>query len=139
MQSHRASLLRASQSMLRTLGFAVDHVQVTIDATISGETVRLRYSGGCREFTDNPAGNVPDDAWKMFSPLEDGIIAFARERAGWFTAEDLAANIGESTTGDLRPILRNLTARNVLESAQGRGYRLALPQCGKASAALRQS
>lgn len=136
--SPRNSLLCVSHSILKALGFHADKVQVTIDADVHGETIRFRYAGCCKEAA-NPAANVPDENWKMFSPIEDRIITYARERAGWVTAEELAEHLGESPTGDLRPILRNLTARNVLESAQGRGYRLALPQCGTRSTALRQS
>lgn len=126
-ESPRDYLLAVAHSLVTSLGIAkVGSLCVTVDVCdTQGDPVRLRFT------SHNPASPcrgeqlVDPPGWKMLSPLEEQVVELLRSRPGWVTAEEIATAVGESTSGDLRPILRNLAARSVLESAQGRGYRLA--------------
>ncbi len=70
--------------------------------------------------TLNPAG-------KLFSPLEERILK-ALEDGAWHSTNYLAEAVGESPTGDLRAILRNLQERCYVEVSQRHGVRLTPPQ-----------
>ncbi len=65
--------------------------------------------------------------WVLFSPLETKILGCLMKRAGaWTKTDDIAESIKESSSGELKAVLRNLAERSQgqLESAPGRGWRL---------------
>lgn len=59
---------------------------------------------------------------RWLSPLEERIFAALNGR-GWTTASELCRLLGESDTGDIRAVIRNLVERDILDSAPSRGYR----------------
>lgn len=63
---------------------------------------------------------------EWFSELGARVYTLLRSRKGKaLTAEQIARELGESITGDLRPVLREYVSRGVIEGGQGRPYRCA--------------
>ncbi len=62
---------------------------------------------------------------KWLSPLERKIYgALLASAEPCMLTSDIAAAIGESVTGDLKAILRNLVERDILESSTRTGFRI---------------
>ncbi len=59
--------------------------------------------------------------WKWLSDEEDRLYRAAADE--YRTAEKLAELAGLPLSGETKAVLRNMVARNILESCQGKGYR----------------
>jgi hypothetical protein len=67
-----------------------------------------------------------NESWLWLSPTEKAIIASASE-VNWMTGQNLALAANLPWERDLGAILRNLVERCILESSNGKGYRLLNP------------
>lgn len=124
-------LLAQAIAVLKKLGYPQPK---NLRVIIQGDRgIRLTFDGipekGDLAMTSPERPDHSNASWLWLSPLEESVVRVLIDTAAtWITAEEIATAIGESNNSDLRAILRNMTARGILESAQGRGYRLALPR-----------
>ncbi len=65
--------------------------------------------------------------WKALSPMEESLIKVATKEE-WQSAERLIERAGISDEREAKSILRNLVAKNILQSAPSRGYKLYVPE-----------
>lgn len=96
-----------------------------------GEPPRARPNPSEKQPMPLPNGAPPQ--WRFFSPAEEALIAVASEH--WQTRDELAEKSGVVRDGlasesDVKAILRNLCERGVMESEQGRGFRLRVAKPG---------
>jgi DNA-binding IscR family transcriptional regulator len=124
-------LLALTAKLAEVLAAAVAaSTPVRLDLDDGGLSLRLSIGAA---LANNPPPRPV--ALPAFSPTEQRILdAVAPE--GWTTTSTIAQRIGESIDGDLPAVLRNLTERGALESAQGKGFRLARAEQGGRPATL---
>jgi hypothetical protein len=128
MTTPRERILRDGAAILGQMGAEALNIKVKI--TGAGSTVI--FEGEVPTGTLDAEPTAPVDAprhWKWLSATEAAIVAVAGD--AYVPAEQLAGKAGLVKSSELMPILRNLVERNVLESAQGRGYRLAVAASGE--------
>ena len=75
-----------------------------------------------------PPVAAPNEHWQWLSQAEKAVIkAFLREGDPWRSCEAIAEHVTFLNARDLAVILRNMVDRDILESRQGRGFRLKNP------------
>lgn len=81
----------------------------------------------CQPNSPPPEGIASSASW--LSPLEEKIVQALTGRDDYVPMKTLAKLVGETETGDLRAIARNLARRGILQSQPGAegGYRLKPP------------
>jgi hypothetical protein len=120
----RQALLRAAAILLGAS--AGEEVEITLslqDGSASVYVVGPAGEGGEEGEPPRPEG-VPAH-WRWLSPDAEKVVEALGRSGGWLTADELARAAGEGrATHEFRGMLRDLMERGIIESAQGRGYRL---------------
>ena len=122
--SKRDALLQAAARALSCVTAATGVIEVIVYGT-DGTEIQVSGAPPAGELFTPTAPPAGGEAWLWLSPTEKAILGVADDR--WQPAEQIAALAGIPFSGELKPILRNMVERNILESASGRGYRLAQP------------
>ena len=75
-----------------------------------------------------PPVAAPNEHWQWLSPVEKAVVkTFLSAGDPWRSCEAIAEQVTFVNVRDLGVILRNMADRDILESKQGRGFRLKNP------------
>jgi len=125
-QSLRADILRAAAAYLKHEGCSLGAFSLTIRIDEEEFTFHCKSWPAClldpAADSGKPLG--PRPGWRRLSRLEERIMGAARA-AEWLPGPKLAEAAGEDCTDAFKAICANLVEAGLLESAPGRGYRLA--------------
>lgn len=114
----RARMIAHAGAYLRQVGCRPNSFTVRLECGRESHTIRCDETDALCAI--EPA--APRGRW--LSPLEERILV-ALEGGEWRSSGALASLVGCDEPERLKPILTNLVDRELLESAPGKGYKLA--------------
>lgn len=119
-------LLRAAARAVRPFLSNAEELRVSVE--VSEKQVTCEVRGPAPNAVEEvPLPPLPKDApenWAWLSPIGIRVVEVLRDK-DWMSSESIATAINESATPVFKGRLQDMCDRGILESAPGRGYRLA--------------